>query len=182
MHVTYPNNSVELVLREDNATNMLEWRIKCSDCPGKVKLYSPLGYFGRNWFTTPRSPSFIPQVQEKPYRILAYIWKIISTVSVWTAASPLLALLVQVLPVSPITLLAPFFCFPFSMTRPLNTMIFSKQTTRRVIYLYYHERKSACSEECPNFEDFHQNWCNREQDVRRSFVLHFIHLELLTSG
>ncbi|KAF8241040.1 SNF5-domain-containing protein [Tricholoma matsutake] len=39
MKVKYPSDKFEIILRKVNATSAPEWRIKCSDCPGK--LYTP---------------------------------------------------------------------------------------------------------------------------------------------
>jgi SWI/SNF-related matrix-associated actin-dependent regulator of chromatin subfamily B protein 1 len=37
MQVKYPNDKFEVILRKVNASSTPEWRIKCLDCPGKVR-------------------------------------------------------------------------------------------------------------------------------------------------
>lgn len=33
----YPNDKFDIILRKVNASSSPEWRIKCLDCPGKVR-------------------------------------------------------------------------------------------------------------------------------------------------
>ena len=37
MRAKYPTDRFEVTLRKVNATSTPEWRIKCQDCPGKVR-------------------------------------------------------------------------------------------------------------------------------------------------
>ena len=39
MRAKYPTDRFEVTLRKVNATSTPEWRIKCQDCPGKVRKF-----------------------------------------------------------------------------------------------------------------------------------------------
>jgi hypothetical protein len=46
MRAKYPTDRFEVTLRKVNATSTPEWRIKCQDCPGKVReLVNQVGSF-----------------------------------------------------------------------------------------------------------------------------------------
>ena len=46
MRAKYPTDRFEVTLRKVNATSTPEWRIKCQDCPGKVKYFFSSIEFG----------------------------------------------------------------------------------------------------------------------------------------
>lgn len=46
MQAKWSNDKFEVILRKVNSAATPEWRIKCLDCPGKVKRPSPLHF----WF------------------------------------------------------------------------------------------------------------------------------------
>lgn len=75
-HVKYPNDRFDVALRRVNASSPPEWRIKCTDCPGKVCSFLSVSIAGFNL------DSYINLDQERHFQILKCISKTGNTVNV----------------------------------------------------------------------------------------------------
>lgn len=73
MQAKYPDDIFEAVLRKNATSGVYEFRIKCSDCPGKVRASAGCVISLREAAADGKSDSTIPPVRERRSRTLKSI-------------------------------------------------------------------------------------------------------------